>query len=226
MNQFLIFAGNKLFAILQFSDSYEILIVGIFQQVVQITLAIVLGQWLVGKDVAIIGINTQNVKQTFRYIGIFVLAILTIILLYLFISRQFIPNLWQEMRYAKIPEPAGIATKLFFQSIFPGLGEELLFRGFLISLFIKKLNLNIDRTGSKILVSVISALFFSIAHIYFQLMPLQIVHIDVTQLLLAFFCGIFYSLMFINTKSLLGPVVSHNFSNVSMTIAGYIIAVI
>lgn len=226
MNQFLIFSGNKLFDWLRMPNEYEVLTVGIFQQLIQIFLAIFLAKLLINKNSSEIGINARNLKQSFKYFGYFSLCIIVIILAYLFLSYFYFTDLWLEMRNAKLPGVSGIVTKILFQSIFPGLGEELLFRGFLISLFIKSIDLNIEKTGAKIVVSLVSAVFFAMAHIYFQPIPFQITHIDVVQLLLAFFCGLFYSFMFIKTKSLVGPILSHNFSNVTMTITGYIVSIL
>ncbi|MBE0688138.1 MAG: CPBP family intramembrane metalloprotease, partial [Anaerolineaceae bacterium] len=52
----------------------------------------------------------------------------------------------------------------------------------------------------------------------------QITHIDATQVLLALFSGTCYSFMLIKTKSLVGPILSHNFANVAATVIGLFIS--
>jgi membrane protease YdiL (CAAX protease family) len=37
-------------------------------------------------------------------------------------------------------------------------------------------------------------------------------------------CGVFYAGVYLKTKSLLAPFLSHNFSNTTSTIVGYLIA--
>lgn len=225
MNQLLIYSGNKLFSFLHYQSEYEILIVGIFQQSIQIIIAILLSNLFLKKGLSEIGLNFKNLKMSFKYIAFFALSILAIYLIYINLARLYFPQLWLDMRFVPIPTNIGIFSQLFFQSIFPGLGEELLFRGFFISLMITKLNPNLDKFLDKFLISILSALLFAIAHIYFDISSFQITHIDITQLLLALFSGVCYSLMFIKTKSLLGPIISHNFANVSSTIIGLLIAI-
>ena len=145
LNQFLIITGNKIFSLLQTTTGYEVFIVGVFQQSIQMLLAIILAIFLLNKDAAGIGINTLNFKKSIKYFGIFSSIILLIIFLYLFVTYIFFQNLWQDMRNATFPSTTEIALKFLFQSIFPGLGEEFLFRGFLISFLILKMNLNMDK---------------------------------------------------------------------------------
>jgi membrane protease YdiL (CAAX protease family) len=224
LNQFLIITGNKIFSLLQMTTGYEVFIVGIFQQSIQIITAIILSKMVLKKGVPDIGLNFWNFRKSIKYFAIFALSILTIYFIYINIARLYFPNLWNDMQFAPIPSNQEIFTKLLFQSIFPGLGEELLFRGFLISLLITKLNPELNKFYNKLFISIVSGLFFAIAHIYFDISSFQITHIDLTQFLLALFCGVCYSLMFINTKSLIGPIFAHNFSNVSSTIIGLLIA--
>lgn len=224
MNQFLIFSGNNIYRLLQFQHNFKISLIGIYQQLIQFFLAVIFFYLLVDKKIKTIGLNFNDWKKSLKYFGYFAITILGVILLYLQVSKTCFPLIWQEMQNTPLPQQNEMVVKLLVQSIFPGLGEETLFRGFLISFLIKSLDLDMTNWKSKLVVSMLSGFFFAVAHIYFQLSPLKITHIDFTQLILAFSCGIAYSLMFIKTKSLVGPILSHNFSNVSMSIAGYIVS--
>ena len=224
LNQILIYSGNILFSILNYQYHQELLIVGIFQQTLQIITAISFAKILLQKSMPDVGLNLWNLRKSVKYFAIFSASILLIYFIYITIARLYFPQLWLDMRFAAIPSKQEIFTKLFFQSIFPGLGEELLFRGFLVSLFITKLNPDLTKFSNKLFISILSAFFFAIAHIYFDLISFQITHIDVTQLLLALFSGTCYSFMFIKTKSLVGPILSHNFANVASTVVGLLIS--
>jgi membrane protease YdiL (CAAX protease family) len=224
LNQLLIYSGIKILALLDYQNEYEVLINGIFQQTIQFITAIILSKIMLKKEISEIGLNFWNFRMSVKYFVIFALSILSIYLIYINVARLYFPQLWLDMRFAAKPSNLEISTKVLFQSIFPGLGEELLFRGFLISLFITKLNPDLTKFFNKFFVSILSAVFFAIAHIYFNLTSLQITHIDVTQLLLALFSGTCYSFMFIKTKSLVGPILSHNFANVASTVIGLLIS--
>jgi len=224
LNQILIYSGDILFSILNYQYHQELLIVGIFQQTLQIITAISLAKIVLQKKMSDVGLNLWNLRKSVKYFAIFSASILLIYFVYITMSRLYFPQLWLDMRFAPIPPKQEIFTKLIFQSIFPGLGEELLFRGFLISLFITKLNPDLSRISNKFFVSILSAVFFAIAHIYFDMTSFQITHIDATQVLLALFSGTCYSFMLIKTKSLVGPILSHNFANVAATVIGLFIS--
>jgi membrane protease YdiL (CAAX protease family) len=226
MNRILIFIGNQLIYVFKFRTEYEILYVGIIQQLIQFSLAIILIRIFVKKDIYTLGFNFGKIRQSIQYFMIFALLILIVILVYDTITYLFFKPLWGELQNSVIPTATELRLKLVFQSIFPGLGEESLFRGFLISFLVGKLQLNLEEKKSKIFLILISALFFSIAHVYYDIKPFRITHFEIDQLCLAFFSGILYSFMYLKTKSLLGPILSHNFSNVAMTISSYIVAII
>lgn len=223
LNQLLIYIGNNIIKILSYQHHIEILIVGIVQQTLQIGVAILLSTILLKSNLRDFGLNFWNFKRSIKYFLIFASSILIIYFLYLIIVQYFIPNLWMELRSAPVLQRQELFTKLLFQSIFPGLGEELLFRGFLVTLLINRLKPNVNKFLDIFSISILSGLFFAIAHIYFDITTFEITHIDTTQLLLALFSGTCYSLMFIKTKSLLSPILSHNFANVASTIIGLLI---
>lgn len=223
LNQLLIYIGNKIITVLSYQHHVEILIVGIVQQSLQIGVAILLSTILLKNNLREIGLNSWNFKRSIKYLLIFAASILIIYFLYLIIVQYLIPNLWLELRSAPVLPRQELFTKIIFQSIFPGLGEELLFRGFLVALLINRLKPNENRFLDIFSISILSGLFFAIAHIYFDLITMEITHIDITQLLLALFSGTCYSFMFIKTKSLLSPILSHNFANVASTMIGVLI---
>lgn len=226
MNRVLIMVGNQLISVIEFRPEYEILIVGIVQQLIQFSLAIILTRIFVKKDIYSLGFNLAKFRQSIKYFLIFALLILIVILVYDTITYIFFNPLWEELQNSIIPTASELRLKLIFQSFFPGLGEESLFRGFLISFLVGKLQLNLEEKKSKIFLILVSGLLFSIAHIYYDTKPFRITHFEIDQLCLAFFSGILYSFMYLKTKSLLGPILSHNFSNVAMTISSYIVATI
>ena len=129
------------------------------------------------------------------------------------------------MRTIALPPTNTIVTTLLFQSFFPGMGEEILFRGFIINVLAAFVFTNWQQNNaSKWGIVALSSGYFAIAHIYFTLSPLQLTHIDPVQIAMALGCGAFYAVVFLKTKSLLAPFLSHNFANITSTLVSYLIA--
>ncbi|PKO01051.1 MAG: hypothetical protein CVU42_00990 [Chloroflexi bacterium HGW-Chloroflexi-4] len=225
LNQFLIFSGSALSNILSESNLNPKLWIGIYQQFIQAAIGIFLFKVLLNQSINNLGINFNNKKQSFYYFSLFTIVWISIIAIYLASMYLFVPQTWSELTNTPLPAIKDIINTLFFQAIFPGVGEEILFRGFMLSLLAKWVFP--EYTQQKfILISLVAltSVYFGIAHIYFQVSPFKITHIDFLQIITALGCGTVYSLMFLKTKSLLAPILSHNFANTTVTIIGYLIS--
>ena len=125
--------------------------------------------------------------------------------------------------YTKLNTKNIICT-LGFQFFLSGTSEEILFRALPITLLIfifgtnKKISI---KTWNIPLEIIISALFFSIAHISWSLYPF-IINLDLFQLIYAFVLGIAYGYAYIRSQSIVYPILMHSISNVLMVGIGYI----
>ena len=223
MNQFLIYSGSILEIQLSGYPNRGI-IIGIYQQVVQATVGIILYRWILKKDTKDLGVNTNKIKISMNYFFYFALIWLSTIFLYTTVVYFFFPQTWAMMTSIELPPLNTMVAKLLFQSFFPGFGEEIFFRGLIINLlttlvFANYRNNNIGRIG----VILLSSLYFATAHIYFTLAPFRITHIDYLQLAMAMGCSVFYAIAFLKTRSLVAPFLAHNFSNTTSTLCGYLI---
>jgi len=225
LNQFLILSGAALERTLPASFQYSRTVVGIYQQIVQALTGIVLYRWLFKKGIKDLGIHTRNKKLSIKLFLFFALLWSAIIVLYLSGTYFFFPNTWLAMASIELPQTNTIIATLLFQSFFPGMGEEILFRGLIINLLATQVFTTFQHNKvSKFGIIALSSIYFAIAHIYFTLMPFQITHIDYLQIVTAVGCGAFYAVFYLKTESLLAPFLAHNFSNTSATIVGYIIS--
>ncbi len=110
-----------------------------------------------------------------------------------------------------------------FQGFLSGTCEEPLFRGFVILVLAKSWKSKINVAGIDIsIATIIAAILFSYAHIGFDLFPFEITRLSPPQLVYAFILGIVYGEVFDRTKSLLGPILLHNISNVISITYGYL----
>jgi membrane protease YdiL (CAAX protease family) len=148
-----------------------------------------------------------------------------IIVLYVSGTYFFFPNTWLSMTSIELPRTNTIIATLLFQSLFPGFGEEILFRGLIINLLATLVFTRFRHNkAGKLGIIVLSSAYFATAHIYFTLIPFRMTHIDYLQIVTAFGCGTFYAIVYLKTKSLLAPFLAHNFSNTTATICGYVIS--
>ena len=76
------------------------------------------------------------------------------------------------------------------------------------------------------LAGIIAALIFVMAHIGLDLFPLQILYFNTGQLIFAFIFGIFYSILFYETKSILAPIITHNIVDGIGTLIDYVLTLI
>ncbi len=222
-NQFLIFSGSALGRALDMQEPR--FFVGVYQQLVQAMTGILLFRWIFKKDLDELGINTKNRAISLKYFCVYALLWFVVILLYVFGSFLFFPQNWAAMKAIELPQANTIVTTLLFQSFFPGMGEEILFRGFIIQLLMALVFTGHRESRiSKIGIIALSSLYFAVAHIYFSLLPFRLTHLDYLQLVNALGSGILYAIMYLRTRSLLAPFLAHNFSNTTATLCGYIIA--
>lgn len=125
------------------------------------------------------------------------------------------------------PSLKSIWQVIIFRFIFPGLSEEILFRSYLITLLMiswKKIytfnTIEIPFAG------IIAAILFSIAHIGISLYPFKITYYDPIQLFFAFSFGIYYSVIFYKTKSIIAPIITHNIIDGGSTLIDFLFSII
>jgi membrane protease YdiL (CAAX protease family) len=225
MNQSLIVSGSELSHALQGKAFNPRFWVGIYQQIFQAAVAILLYRFLFNKGMRDLGINLNNKTRSVYYFGCFALAWLVIIAIYLVSNYFFFPNTWFALTTAEIPLANLITTTLIFQAIFPGMGEEILFRGLILNILAQWVFPHYKQHKvSKIGMVILSSFYFAVAHVYFKVLPFELTHFDPLQIVTALGCGAAYAVMFLRTKSLLAPILAHNFSNTTATICGYLIA--
>jgi membrane protease YdiL (CAAX protease family) len=107
-----------------------------------------------------------------------------------------------------------VVAWLAFAWLMPGLSEETLFRGLMHSYLRRSLprvwcwrQLEIPMAGC------VTALIFTLAHVNFTFIPFRLIHADALQLITAFVLGIYYSIVYHGTGSLLNPILAHNFTD-------------
>ncbi len=101
-----------------------------------------------------------------------------------------------------------------FQYFLSGTGEEPLFRGLMIVLFSAAIyRISAFNSAHNVLVVIISTMIFMAAHLNIRVSPFAIDGFDFDQQTKALQLGVLYAVIFVQTRSLLAPIVIHGLSN-------------
>lgn len=187
----------------------------VIQSLIVLSIILIIKQFNLSID---FGLRFDHSKQTKTYITRFIIMfIISTTIVYTLIMIIYG---WQD--YLGFELSAGnLAQYLLFEGVVVGLGEELLFRALIYSLlyqvFFKKIQ--VGKHFSLSFAVILSAFIFSMAHINFFTFTF-----DVFQLLMAFVLGLFYGWLLENTKSVVGPIIAHNLSDLWISILFIIFA--
>jgi len=156
------------------------------------------------------GFNFRNYKETLRIILKFSIGWVVFTTIFTLLT-QWLSGGPELLGFYLNTE--NILIYLFFESVIVGISEEIVFRGLVYGTLSPYFNKKIKIGFSISYAGIISALFFTVAHIGFSLFPFAITSIAPMQLLVAFGLGLFYAVLREKTGSLLGPILAHNISD-------------
>lgn len=205
------------------------LVGGIFLAIVfysvQTGIPIILSCFITNTSIKEMGFNLNNVKLGFRILRWFVPIWLLFVILFYAIGLNYIADFDVFISHYYVKDKLAMQKDIIIGCLLAGIGEEPLFRGFIITLlgpiFIQYVRVKKVKIP---LVAIISGVLFALAHIEYQLIPFKIIYADGIQLSVTFILGTFWAIMFLKTKSLLGPIIAHMCANVIQIMTGYIVA--
>lgn len=167
------------------------------------------------------GLNLDNraeslriLRRFFLYYGVYFVGIGFLIQLFLF------PRPTPDHPLTA----ANIIGRLIFGFLFVGLSEEILFRGLIHTYLARSWHGVWTWRGWQFPVAgALTVLIFVVAHIGVSITPLAISHLDPAQLALALVLGLYYSAVYHRTRSLLNPILAHNFSDGTLWAQEYLL---
>ncbi len=169
------------------------------------------------------GFNNREKKKNKAIIIKFTLGFLVFYtfgeIIYLWLSG------WPSVMNFNINE-FNVWGKIIFAFTMPGLSEEVLFRALIMGILFLGWQKSI--TIGKLIIpyaGIIAAILFAISHVGFTLIPFEIYYYNITQLVVAFILGVFYSYIYVDTKSLLAPIIIHNLWDGVVILINYILTV-
>jgi membrane protease YdiL (CAAX protease family) len=152
------------------------------------------------------GLNLSNARISWRIFVVFSLVCSAVVF---FVNVVPVLVSHQRPTFDYQLTPANIAGWLAFEWIFVGISEEILFRG-LIQTYLSRSWRSAVTIGRVTIptAGILTTLMFCLAHI-----NLRHPQLDWGQQIWVFGMGIYYSTAFYRTKSLLNPILAHNFSD-------------
>ncbi len=163
------------------------------------------------KSISDWGINLRNRKKTLNILLKFTIGWVIGATIFTLVS-QWLSGWAYPLDFYFNTENALIY--LVFEFIVVGISEEIVFRGLVYGILRKVFAKKVTIFGFPLsIASIISALFFAIAHVGFQFNPFMITIFAPMQVFIAFVLGLFYAALIENTGSLLGPILAHNISD-------------
>ncbi len=73
-------------------------------------------------------------------------------------------------------------------------------------------------------VAIVATIFFLLAHISFTFSPFTMTHVSLYQQFCIFVLGLYWAVVFYRTGSLLGPIITHNYTNGISSVVRYSMA--
>lgn len=122
---------------------------------------------------------------------------------------------------------ANILGAIGFQLFLTGPSEEILFRALPISVITRVIPSTKGTRAKRLHISwatIISAVFFSLAHIKWTLSPLSVGY-DSIQLLFSLLLGVMYGVVYQESKSVIYPMIMHSITNVTVVGVGYMLSI-
>lgn len=120
--------------------------------------------------------------------------------------------------------PFHVAGRLAFGFLLVGLSEEILFRGLFHTWLARSWTGVVRARGVEMpTAGIVAALVFTLAHVGFRIAPFEVFHVAPLQLMQALVLGLFYSWAYHRTRSLLAPVLAHNFSDGVLWVGEYLL---
>jgi membrane protease YdiL (CAAX protease family) len=199
-------------------------ILALIHRGVQFILVLILIKLLFRDKLSNLGFNLKN-KSLSRKIIAYVFIIWPLIIAAFFLFSGAFANGFSEYIHTLYPSGSGwMMTKLGRDILLlDAFAEEILYRLFVIS-YLGRYWTGSIRIGKWTIshATLLSVPIFVLAHISLNIYPFEVLGYDPMQLLLTAFTGLIFGLVYEKTRSLLAPIVIHGYTNLIITIAGYL----
>ncbi len=190
----------------------------------QLALTVVALKLFVSNRLKDAGFNMNNRAQSVTSLRHFMLAWTGILIVFYALALIVFPPFLDYLRSFCPPDALYGVKNAVGGSVLPGLGEEPLYRSFVVLVLARHWQGDIRIGRLRVShVSLLCGFIFMTAHVGYTFAPhFEIVHIDALQLTYTFVLGITWATVFEKTKSLFAPVLSHIWANFIQYVLAYV----
>ncbi len=157
------------------------------------------------------GLNLNNYRYSLEQFGwfclYFTLSVTVIQILPMIITKSYPSfNYFLNIR--------NVSGHLGFLFLLSGTCEEPLFRGLVMTVLYQSWKGDIQIGKFKISIAgLLATVLFVFAHVGINYRTWEITQFSIPQLLISLVLGLYYAIIFDRTRSLVGPILAHNYSN-------------
>lgn len=192
---------------------------------VQVLLTMLALSILTQNQLDLAGFHLHNKAMSLRLAGLFLVAWAAFVIVFYVVFLAVSPAF---RLYVNQTFPAeSLVRDLVGGGLLAGLGEEPLFRALVIHILINGTGTDISAMKQKTKwgVCVLTGVIFMSAHIGYTIVPaFSIVFIDPLNLTSTLVLGTLWAMIYLRTKSLLGPILAHTGANLIQFSIGHIAA--
>lgn len=195
-------------------DSFaEISIHHVFQLILAMSIALVLGKRL-GLDFSF---HLGDTKK-----GMWYLTVFTGVFVLISVAQHTLMAMSNQLPVYAFPlNERYVLGTLGFQLLLSGPAEEVVFRALLITLLQYSFGQSVVIKGHLTLEVMLASALFALAHANWSLVPYRF-ESNYYQMMYAFVLGTIQGIVYQRSKSILYPILMHSFSNVLMIGGGYV----
>ena len=194
---------------------------------VQVMLPILALQIFTKGQLHLTGFNMHNKALSLRLTALFLGGWAAFIILFYGIFLVVSPGFRFYIIQSFPLEANRFVNNIVIGGLLAGIGEEPLFRALVTYILMKSFGTNISIIDKKTrwVISILTGVIFMSAHIDYVISPaFSIVSIDPLNLASTLVLGTLWSMIYLRTKSLLGPILAHSGANIIQYSVGQIAA--
>lgn len=171
------------------------------------------------------GLNFRNTRKWHIYIKWYCIIMTVFLLISTLVPFLASENIRQSLllQYFVMPTKSKL-TEILYMFIIPGIGEEPLYRAFVIIVLMKafKGNFKVGKTNIPTAI-IISPIFFMFAHMNIGFGLFAGININISQQILCLINGLYFAWVYYRTESLVPAIIIHNYCDVIISSLRYLI---
>lgn len=206
------------------TDAFGYFIRAFIHRSVQFILVFILLKLMFQDKLSNLGFNFWNKGLSLKILGYVVISWPIIVFVFFLFSMTYVNGFKSYIFNSYPPSATQMAASLSRDILLlDAFAEEILYRTFVILTLRRYWNGRIKVYNCSVShATLLSVPIFMLAHVAISIFPFRVISYDPIQLCLTFFTGLLFAVSFEKTQSLFSPIILHGYTNLIITLAGYL----